>query len=512
MVEDLVKNAFSDMAVLKNPQRTGFFFDLKLPSYMRDWIVMKFSDSDGEIDYDSVTNYMNKFVPTKEDYEQIKYNLQLGETVKMLARVNLKVNLKKNIVEFEILGFGGKSNDAAGVVTDEVLEKYADTLLKETENWGIIEFALGSTLDNNDENMELFTPPSNSFYKKLFGKDSDNNYTESSVRYKPNEIYLIGYKPFRPYRVDLDFYKNARNSFKVEEWIDVLISAVDYNPKGFVSFEQKLAFLQRLLPFVEKNLNLVELAPPGTGKSYLFGQISRFGWLVSGKSTRAQLIYNKTNKREGVIAYKDYVAFDEIREADYMKDTEMHSALQQIMENKQFKTDDGHIINVDAGIVFLGNIEENNMSVNKFMFEELPTPFHMTPFLDRLHGFIKGWELPRMNDDMKANGWALNSEYFSNILHELRNASMFRAIVDELLLLPPKSDTRDTEAIRRICTAYLKLLFPNVNNSKDVNPEDFDKYCLQPAKRMRAIIKNQMSILEGKGDNKQIPDIRVIGL
>ncbi len=510
MSEEKTRTAFSDMVVLKNPQRAGFFFDLKLPSYMRDWIVMKFSDSKGEIDYDNVTAYMNKFVPTKEDYEKIKYNLKLGAVIKMLARVNLKVNLKKNIVEFEILGFGGKSNDAAGIVTDEVLERYADTLLKETENWGIIEFALGSTLVGDNESTSCSS--SNSFYKKLFGKNTINNCEEDIISYKPNEIYLIGYKPFRPYRVDLEFYKNARKSFGIEEWIDVLISAVDYNPKGFNSTDQKLAFLQRLLPFVEKNLNLIELAPPGTGKSYLFGQISRFGWLVSGKSTRAQLIYNKTNKREGVVAYKDYVAFDEIREADYMKDTEMHSALQEIMENKQFKTDDGHVVNVDAGIVFLGNIEGNNMNEEKFMFDELPVPFHMTPFLDRLHGFIKGWELPRMNDDMKANGWALNSEYFSNILHELRSASIYRAIVDEILILPPKSDTRDTEAIRRICTAYIKLLFPNVNNSKDISPEDFDYYCLQPAKKMRAIIRKQMGLLDSAEKGKTIPDIRTAGL
>ena len=131
--------------------------------------------------------------------------------------------------------------------------------------------------------------------------------------------------------VDLEEYKEGRRAFTTEEWINVLISAADYNYQGFYSDDQRLTFLQRLLPFVEKSLNIIELAPPGTGKSYLFGQISRFGWLVSGKSTRAQLIYNKTNKREGVVAYKDYVALDEIREAEYMKDSEMHSSLQQIM-------------------------------------------------------------------------------------------------------------------------------------------------------------------------------------
>ena len=323
---------------------------------------------------------------------------------------------------------------------------------------------------------------------------------------------MIDYKPFCPYTVDLEEYKEGRKSFTTEEWINVLISAADYNYRGFDNYTQRLTFLQRLLPFVEKNLNIIELAPPGTGKSYLFGQISRFGWLVSGKSTRAQLIYNKMNKREGVVAYKDYVALDEIREADYMKDTEMHSSLQQIMENGSFKADDGHQVNVDAAMVFLGNITGSNMNEHKFMFEELPEPFHRAPFLDRLHGFIKGWELPRMNDDMKANGWALNSEYFSSILHELRDDSTYRRIVEGLLYIPPKPDARDAEAIRKICTAFTKLIFPHAEKPEDITPEDFDTYCLQPAKAMRSIVREQMGFADSKEAGKTVPAIRTIGL
>lgn len=190
----------------------------------------------------------------------------------------------------------------------------------------------------------------------------------------------------------------------------------------------------------------------------------------------------------------------------------MHSSLQQIMENGSFKADDGHMVNVDAAIVFLGNIAGTNMNVHSFMFEELPLPFHRAPFLDRLHGFIKGWELPRMNDDMKANGWALNSEYFSSILHELRNTASYRSLVDQMLLIPSRSDTRDTEAIRKICTAYTKLIFPHAERAEDISPEDFDMYCLQPAKAMRSVIREQMGIVDIKESGKTIPDIKTIGL
>ena len=150
------------------------------------------------------------------------------------------------------------------------------------------------------------------------------------------------------------------------------------------------------------------------------------------------------------------------------------------------------------------------MNEHVFMFEELPVPFHRSPFLDRLHGFIKGWDLPRMNDDMKANGWALNSEYFSSILHELRNNSSYRGIVDDMLDIPPKADTRDTEAIRKICTAYTKLLFPHAESRADISPDDFDTYCLQPALEMRSIIREQMGLVDFKEAGKVVPDIRVL--
>lgn len=479
MEEEKLREVFADMIVLKNPQCTGFFKDLKMPSFMRDWVVMKFSDDDGSIDQDRVQNYVKRYVPSKDDFEQLKFQLTNGETIKILTRIRVSVDIKTGDTLFEMPDFGDVKSGAGGVVEKEVVEQWQNTLLKESENWGIIELV----------------------WMQDFSKRKSNGF-----------IKMIDYRPFCPYTVDLEEYKEGRKSFTTEEWINVLISAADYNYKGFENYAQRLTFLQRLLPFVEKNLNIIELAPPGTGKSYLFGQISRFGWLVSGKSTRAQLIYNKMNKREGVVAYKDYVALDEIREADYMKDTEMHSSLQQIMENGSFKADDGHQVNVDAAMVFLGNIIGTNMNEHKFMFEELPEPFHRAPFLDRLHGFIKGWELPRMNDDMKANGWALNSEYFSSILHELREDSTYRSIVEGMLNIPPKADARDTEAIRKICTAYIKLIFPHVEKPEDISPTDFDTYCLQPAKAMRSIIREQMGLADSKEAGKTVPDIRTIGL
>ena len=148
---------------------------------------------------------------------------------------------------------------------------------------------------------------------------------------------------------------------------------------------------------------------------------------------------------------------------------------------------------------------QDNMDEWQNMFSELPSLFQESALVDRIHGFIKGWDIPRMNDDLKLSGWALNSEYFCTILHELRNDVSYRAIVDQIVDVPDKADTRDTEAVKRIATAYLKLLFPNVRSAQDINPKRFQQYCLRPAVRMRKIIKRQLGILDVEFKGKDVP-------
>ena len=216
-----------------------------------------------------------------------------------------------------------------------------------------------------------------------------------------------------------------------------------------------------------------------------------------------------SKKKDGVVASRDFVALDEIREAEYMKDTEIQSALQAIMENGAYRAPDNHEVNVDAGIIFLGNINSSVMNEYQNMLLELPKPFHQPQFLDRIHGFIKGWMLPRMIDDLKVCGWALNSEYFATVLHALRDDPSYRAVVDKLVILPKGADTRDTEAIKRIATAYLKLLFPNVRTAEDISTKEFKKYCLKPAMEMRQIIRMQMAYSDEKYQGTLVPEFTI---
>ena len=443
MLEDKVRDVFADMVVLKNPERTEFFSNLSLPSYMRDWLVMKFSDADGIIDYDSVLRYIRQYIPNREDFEQFKFEMVNGEAARFLARIRVNVDIKTGKTLFELPDFGGSRAGASG------------------------------------------------------GK---------------GVIKLIEYSPFCPYTVDLEFYKEARSAFSIEEWIDVLISAADYNPDGYDSEQQKLYILRRLLPFVEKRLNLMELAPKGTGKSYVYQKISKRGWLISGGTvSRASLIYDNQKKTGGLLTRFDFVGFDEIQSMTFDKPSQIQTALKDYMEFGEVQGFDAQVV-ADAGVVVLGNIDASRFNVNENMVEEVSSIFSESASLDRFHGFIPGWEIPRMHQGLVANGWALNTEYFAEVLHLLRDDLTYTTIVDECLAVPAKPDKRDLTAIKRLCTAFVKLLYPNAACKDDIPADEFVKYCLEPAKEMRGIIKKQLCMIDPKEFNvlgkKDIPDIQ----
>lgn len=483
MLEDKVKEVFADMVVLKDPQRSEYFSNLSMPSYMRDWLVMKFSDDDGIVDYNSVRRYIKRFIPGKDDFEQYKFQMVNGETVQFLARVRVNVDIKSGKAKFELPDFGGAKGGASGTVANEVVEEWQATLLHESENWGIITLA----------------------------------WTLEGTASKPmGVISMVGYRPFCPYSIDLDFFRDARKEFDIHEWIDIVLMAVDYNPDGYVdengieSETKKLFFLRRLLPFVEKRVNMIELAPKGTGKSYIFEKISKRGWLISGGTvSRASLIYDNAKKTGGLLTRFDYVGFDEVQSITFEQPGQIQQALKHYMEFGEIKGFDA-ALTADAGVIVLGNINAEQFDISKNMVEHISEVFGESATLDRFHGFIPGWQIPRMTTGMIAHGWAINTEYFAEVLHALRDDFSYAAIVNEMIFYPSDADKRHITAIKRLCTALLKLLFPHVQKTSDIDKQDFVNYCLNPAIEMRSVIYKQLCIIDKKEydvPSKRIPKI-----
>lgn len=475
-MSDKLRECFDEMVVYKDLGEMSFLKTLKLPSFLRDWVLKKFEDDDGQFDVEDLLDFVNTYMPRKEEWLSIKNRVSKEyERVKLLTRIDIDIDIKTGTVSFALPDYGLTNKET--VIEDAVWDNVKDELVKSNEIWGVVELG--------------YRPPDDSAKPKILGK-----------------IKLTDFTSFTPYNIDLDFYKDIRSEFSIKEWIDVLLGAMDYNPSGYEDEHEKLAMLQRLLPFLEKNLNIIELAPKGTGKSYVFGNISKFGLLVDGGTvSRPKMFYDKARRTIGFIVGHDYVAIDEVKKVQFTDVSQMQSIFQGYMESGKCNVD-GFTVTSDAGVVFLGNIEQSNMDEYKNMLTELPSLFKESALVDRMHGFIKGWDIPPMKPELKISGWALNTEYFCSILHLLRDDISYRAIVDRLVQVSDGAYERHVEAVKRLTTAYLKLFFPDVRSAKEVDQHLFMQYCLRPAIKMRAIIQKQLEILdpdEYRKPAKQMP-------
>lgn len=477
-MEEKLRDYFEEMVVYKDlKNNTGFFSSLGLPAFLRDYLLKTFSDECGRFNMEEVSAFVKKFIPKKEDWMSIKNKIIYeNENVQILTKISVDINIKTGEIAFALPDFGVAEKET--MIEPAIWELYKNDLIRGGDVLGIIKLG--------------YRPPDDTAKPKV-----------------PGKIKLTGFKNFCPYTVDLEYFKDMRANFSTDEWIDVVLGAIDYNADGYETELQKLSMLTRLLPFVEKRVNIIELAPKGTGKSYVFGHVSKYGMITDGgKVTRSKMFYDAVRRKPGFICGPDYVAIDEVKLVNFGDENEMRSILQGYLEYGKFNSN-GYDGEADAGVVFLGNIQKENMDEYSYMLAELPALFQETALLDRIHGFVKGWDIPRMNDSLKITGWALNSEYFCSIMHELRNDMSYRAIVEKIIDVPERSDTRDTEAIKRIATAYLKLLFPHVRSEFDIDKQEFTDYCLVPAMRMRRIIKLQQGMIDTEYKGKDVPLLTV---
>lgn len=463
-----LKEAFPNTTVFKDQNLIATFKAASIPAFLRDWILKKKAGVDGLIhDKEELRRYMNAIIPRREDVLEIKDSARAtGASKKFLARIDIRFNVADNNVSFEIPELGITHSET--IVEDYIWERIKDEVVKTSGGWGLVQLG--------------YLPP------------------EKPERPK-GKLSLLEYKNFCPYTVNLEAFRNARKKFTIEEWLDVLLGAIDYNPEGYNDWVEKHTMLTRLLPFIEPRINLVELAPKGTGKSYLFGRVGKYGWLVSGGTlSRAKMFFDISKKQPGLVATKEFVALDEIQSIDFPDPSEMQGALKAYMESGEATFGDKRVVG-SAGVILLGNIPHEDMDITRDMFSSLPVVFHESALIDRFHGFIQGRNIPRMKENLKINTWALNTEYFSEIMHLMRSQSeclLYRSVVEDLVEYPSGADTRDTEAILRICTAYLKLFFPHVTRAEMIDVLEFKRYCLRPAVQMRTIIRNQLQLIDPK--------------
>ena len=298
--------------------------------------------------------------------------------------------------------------------------------------------------------------------------------------------------PIQMPHIDIAELKQGRKSFSKEEWIDILLRSIGMEPDT-LSYREKWLLLTRIIPLVENNFNFCELGPRSTGKSHLYKEISPNSILVSGgQTTVANLFYNMGRKTVGLVGLWDCVAFDEVagirfKEKDGIQIMKDYMASGSFARGKEEKS-------ASASMVFVGNI---NQSVDVLLktsslFDPFPSEMGTdTAFLDRIHCYLPGWEIPKFRPEHFTNDYGFISDYLAEFIRELRKEQYGDAI-DHYFRLGKNLNQRDTIAVRRMVDGYLKLIYPDGEFSKDQLEE-----VLQLALEMRRRVKEQLKKLGG---------------
>ena len=291
-------------------------------------------------------------------------------------------------------------------------------------------------------------------------------------------------KPIQLSSFDFEGYVAARRKFSTDEWIDLLIQSIGFNPELF-GRRAKLIQLVRLVPFVERNYNLIELGPKGTGKSHIYSEFSPHGMLISGgEVTVPKLFVNNSNGRIGLVGYWDVVAFDEFAGKKKRADKSLVDILKNYMANKSFSRG-VETLGAEASMAFVGNTSHNvpYMLKHSDLFDELPEGYHDSAYLDRLHFYIPGWEVDTIRSEMFSEGYGFVVDYIAEILRSMRDAD-YSDRYQEHFTLSSDISTRDRDGIHKSFSGLMKILYPH----GEVTPEEIEealRFAIEGRKRVK---------------------------
>lgn len=312
--------------------------------------------------------------------------------------------------------------------------------------------------------------------------DLENNPEPDETR----PFYVTKLKPIQLASFSLDEYREGRKAFTTDEWIDFLVRSIGLEPSHF-SRRLKLLFLTRLIPMAERNYNFVELGPRGTGKSFVYREVSPYSILVSGgKTTVANLFFNMATNKMGLVGLWDVVAFDEVAGIQF-GDTTAVQILKDYMESGAFSRGREELI-AEASMVFVGNI---NIAIDvlvktQHLFQPLPEAMQDMALIDRFHFYLPGWETPKMSTEHFTEHYGFVVDYLAEALRELRKQN-FTDALDNHFSLGSHLNARDAKAVRKTVSGLLKLLHPD----REFTIDELKEY-LELALEGRRRVKEQL--------------------
>ena len=449
-----VRRVFGDLAIDKRRLPASQLQKRGIPAYVGEWLLDTIVPGDGPLtsaEADRVQTWADKYIPGPGDANQLKSRLIDGEILKILTVVQVDVVLtrkrQEKVAKMSLLGIG----DAH--IADSLVQQYPDLLNQGM--WGVVE------LINTQEGVAIST--------------------------------------FRPMQasVNLKLYKEARQEFTLAEWRALMLVSMGYSPQAFTE-EEQIWLLCRLLPLAQKNMHMMELAPKGTGKSYVYENISPRVRLVSGGNiSPAVLFVNNASGQWGLLARYAVLVLDEVQTLKFEKPEEIVGGLKGFLANGRLTRGGLHETASDCGLVMLANIALDNEQrpIRELLVSELPDFLQETAFLDRLRAIIPGWRIRKLSGECFAQSVGLKSDFFGDALLALRDDLEFdQRCARRIQLRGGKIYKRNEDAVRNIASGLMKILFPH----GELTDQDFRQYCLDPATALRQRIWNELQILDGE--------------
>lgn len=340
----------------------------------------------------------------------------------------------------------------------------------------------------------------------------DLTYDETEVHNKKIRPFKVtAFTPFQVSMINLDEYIEKRKEFSTDAWIDILLNSCGLSPDAMTR-RQKLLYLCRCLPLVETNVNMVELAPRETGKTYLYRNISYYAHVLSGgKATPAQLFINLNTGKIGEVGTRDAVVFDEIANTDFTDPKSLVSIMQGYMQDAKFSRGKKEML-AFASLVFVGNLDvQGHLPHEKYyhLFEPLPDFLQVIAFLDRIHAYLPGWEIPKLTPNSYSKDYGFITDYFCEIMHELRRIDLLASVRSRFELIDIARTSqgisgRDQRAIMKTSSGLLKLLYPDGQVTDDELAEILQLSC-----ELRQRVREQLHLMAPGEYDKLLLGVRM---
>jgi len=437
----------------------------KLPSFVVDYLISEMVDPENPTPgLDRISKLLNDHFMNADQKDLVKSKIRENGEYTLIGRIRCRYDESKDEYWVDVTSLGNQYVR----IDPYLIAEYGDSLLT-TGAWGVFKIVYDDTF---------------------------------IMRNKLYPFIVMDFKPIQITGISVDTWIERRSQFTDDEWLDLMITSIGFDPSS-LSVEEKWWYMARLVPFIESNINLVELGPPETGKTFAYQSLSSYGFVISGgQTTVASLFYDKLRRQLGLLGHRDVVMFDEFATTSnrgankWSGQSDLIDMLKDFMNSGRFGRGTAEFAS-GCSTMFAGNIdcdrEKGTVSVRyRSLFSPFPQVVNQDrAFLDRIHGFIPGWRIPQIRESKLAKSEGFMADYISEIMHRMRDRNYANVVLENVDF--GQMSQRNQRSLVRIGSGLLKLMFPH-RTTETVEQHEL-KTVLDIAVDLRQRVVDQLAII-----------------